>query len=431
ALKNIVLPETLTSIGRRAFSNCLALTAVNIPESVTTMDQEAFNNCAELTIYTTLSSVPMGWDSTWNPTGSIVRWDTALVTITFESNGGSYVNPIHSHYSASINAPVSPSKTGYVFSGWYENVDLTTIFVFTTMPEVSITLYACWMNPSEFQSTLNSIYELWGELSPDATAQSLVLLKTIYETAIEAIASATNESEAEAIYATFVEDFMGSFIRDYEKIDLTYAKSTATDLIDGSTDLVFMFFESGVWELFNPRIVLAEYYISISDATTILEVDDLLEEFIIAMGEAIGSEGPPPQALVTGFQQACVGAVSGVYAEINGTSNSNMGFQAISETFLTNLQNDINGSDDIPDIIRYVFYGIRDMFQSLGNQGTTFYQNAITEEYNNARSSIESSMLEAFDAKYQEAYELVEIMQFYETKYLVYLDYYQFVHQDS
>ena len=50
--KNTVIPNTVTSIGNYAFSNCSGLTSITIPDSVTSIGQEAFSSCTGLTSVT-------------------------------------------------------------------------------------------------------------------------------------------------------------------------------------------------------------------------------------------------------------------------------------------------------------------------------------------------------------------------------------------
>ena len=70
-------------------------------------------------------------------------------TITFDSKGGSAVQPIKSSAGAAITAPVAPTKNGFVFAGWYESTDggvtlSDTAFSFAYMPARVFTLYAKW-----------------------------------------------------------------------------------------------------------------------------------------------------------------------------------------------------------------------------------------------------------------------------------------------
>ena len=56
AANYVVLPNTVTSIGSRAFADCTNLKAIVIPESVTSIADDAFNGCGELMIITTPGS---------------------------------------------------------------------------------------------------------------------------------------------------------------------------------------------------------------------------------------------------------------------------------------------------------------------------------------------------------------------------------------
>ena len=47
-VKNIILPNTMTSIGLEAFYDCSSLLSVVVPDSVTSIEQNAFGNCSNL-----------------------------------------------------------------------------------------------------------------------------------------------------------------------------------------------------------------------------------------------------------------------------------------------------------------------------------------------------------------------------------------------
>ena len=49
ALKEVILPSTLTSIGDEAFNGCTTLTSVTIPAGVTSIGRLAFSGCDKLT----------------------------------------------------------------------------------------------------------------------------------------------------------------------------------------------------------------------------------------------------------------------------------------------------------------------------------------------------------------------------------------------
>lgn len=65
-------------------------------------------------------------------------------TITFNSNGGSAVSPITQPNGSAVTAPTNPTRTGYTFNGWYNDVALTNLYTFSVMPNMNITLYARW-----------------------------------------------------------------------------------------------------------------------------------------------------------------------------------------------------------------------------------------------------------------------------------------------
>ncbi|MDO9630100.1 MAG: InlB B-repeat-containing protein [Acholeplasmataceae bacterium] len=92
------------------------------------------------------------------------KWNRIIlnVTINFNVDGGSAISPYVYPPGVSIAAPANPTKIGNTFSGWYTNQNLTSLYVFTTMPEASMTLYAKWTPNSytiTFQTNGGSILE--------------------------------------------------------------------------------------------------------------------------------------------------------------------------------------------------------------------------------------------------------------------------------
>ena len=70
----------------------------------------------------------------------------AVYTVTFDSCGGSFLNPIAQAEGLLLTAPASPTRDGYVFAGWYADAAYTTLYVFGKMPSENITLYAKWLH---------------------------------------------------------------------------------------------------------------------------------------------------------------------------------------------------------------------------------------------------------------------------------------------
>ena len=65
-------------------------------------------------------------------------------TVTFDSNGGTPVPSQNVIVSGHAVKPADPTKTGYVFNGWYTDPALTTLYDFSTSVTEDITLYANW-----------------------------------------------------------------------------------------------------------------------------------------------------------------------------------------------------------------------------------------------------------------------------------------------
>ena len=99
-------------------------------------------------------------------------------TITFDSKGGSAVQPIKASAGAAITAPTDPTKDGFVFAGWYESTDggttlSDTAFSFTYMPARVFTLYAKWATADIKGKTFNKVDAIV-EWESEAVKQALL-----------------------------------------------------------------------------------------------------------------------------------------------------------------------------------------------------------------------------------------------------------------
>ncbi|WP_186380803.1 leucine-rich repeat protein [Paenibacillus xylanexedens] len=173
-LTSITLPNNLTAIGYNAF-NSNKLTNVTIPASVTSIDSYAFasNSLNTITFEGNLTSLDASvvasqtkpnytfenWYSdetlqaAWDFTNSIdpnttlySKYISDKLTVSFNSNGGSHVADLADiNYDTTITAPVAPTRSGYVFGGWYVDQALTTTWNFDTDKVTeNKTLFAKW-----------------------------------------------------------------------------------------------------------------------------------------------------------------------------------------------------------------------------------------------------------------------------------------------
>lgn len=65
------------------------------------------------------------------------KWQANKYTITFDTDGGSVVSPITADCNSAVTAPTSPTKAGYTFLGWEPELP-------QTMPAGNITVKAQW-----------------------------------------------------------------------------------------------------------------------------------------------------------------------------------------------------------------------------------------------------------------------------------------------
>ena len=84
-----------------------------------------------------------GWDKeipSTMPAGNVTikaLWDINQYTITFDTDGGTPIEEITKDYGTAVTAPANPTKNGYVFAGWDKEIP-------GTMPAEDITIKALW-----------------------------------------------------------------------------------------------------------------------------------------------------------------------------------------------------------------------------------------------------------------------------------------------
>lgn len=86
---------------------------------------------------------------------------TNKFTITFETNGGSTVAKAVVNKGELLVEPTSPTKSGFVFDGWYTDKALTKEYDFKTPVTKSFTLYAKWVAENKIAKFTDIIVGEW------------------------------------------------------------------------------------------------------------------------------------------------------------------------------------------------------------------------------------------------------------------------------
>lgn len=90
------------------------------------------------------------------------KWSINSYTITFDTNGGSLIEPLTQPYNSALVSPQNPSREGYIFNGWSQALP-------QTMPANDLTIKAFWVmvNPITDMPSNVDYNELLNAIDPE------------------------------------------------------------------------------------------------------------------------------------------------------------------------------------------------------------------------------------------------------------------------
>ncbi|MBP3709100.1 MAG: InlB B-repeat-containing protein, partial [Treponema sp.] len=70
---------------------------------------------------------------------------TITYSVTFNTNGGNDISAQTVETGKTATKPAVPTKSGYLFGGWYSDESCTAVFNFAAAITKNMTLYAKWL----------------------------------------------------------------------------------------------------------------------------------------------------------------------------------------------------------------------------------------------------------------------------------------------
>lgn len=147
----VSLPNTLTALGEEAFTGTKNILELRIPKSVVSAGKNIFvdwDNPQQIYIdYDQESDLGANWDPLWNSScnKSIINYaKPQIFGITYILNGGSHSGNPSSYSPKETVIFKDAERTGYIFDGWYNETD-QRVYEIKLGTVGSITLKAKWI----------------------------------------------------------------------------------------------------------------------------------------------------------------------------------------------------------------------------------------------------------------------------------------------
>ena len=114
-----------------------AITAPATPSMIGWTFNGYYSDATFQTPYTIPSTMPAFSSTVY------LKWTINQYTITLVTNNGTAISPITQNYDTDVTIPAT-TRSGWTFSGWFTDVNLTTAYTLTKIPAYNQTLYAKW-----------------------------------------------------------------------------------------------------------------------------------------------------------------------------------------------------------------------------------------------------------------------------------------------
>ena len=152
-VKNVILPNTMTSIGVEAFYDCSSLISVVVPDSVTSIEQNAFGNCSNLIsiiLPDSITSISIGAFDNTAYYNDASNWENGCLYI---GNHLIKVQEDTEYFVAKANLGAIATRA---FDGCYQLISVTiggnhvSSFYLTNLETLIITETPTWHNVSGY-----------------------------------------------------------------------------------------------------------------------------------------------------------------------------------------------------------------------------------------------------------------------------------------
>ena len=194
-------------------------------------------------------------------------------TITFNTDGGTAIEPITQDYGTTITAPADPTKTGYTFAGWDKEIPVT-------MPAGDMTITAKW-TINEYEVEIEQ--PTGGTVETDKDAPVMgddVTITVTHETGKEIVAVIVKDEEGNEIPVTKNED--GTYTYEQPAGDVTIE----VELKNSEYEVDIPETEDGKITTDNPSPIMGD------KVTITVEPEDGMEVDKVVVKDEAGNEIP-------------------------------------------------------------------------------------------------------------------------------------------